>query len=57
MLVGTTEVIPHNLNPVWKALSISLRADSMVTVKCWDEDKLTSDDIVGEAEVCVCMCV
>eukprot|EP00802_Teleaulax_amphioxeia_P004845 Tamp_04849.p1 GENE.Tamp_04849~~Tamp_04849.p1 ORF type:complete len:440 (-),score=70.68 Tamp_04849:310-1629(-) len=53
LLVATTEVVPHNLNPVWKTLTVNVRHDLPVKIKCWDQDAFSSDDLIGEAEVSV----
>lgn len=37
LLVATTEVVPHNLNPVWKTLTVNVRHDLPVKIKCWDQ--------------------
>ena len=28
LVIGTTEVIPHNLNPVWAPVSVNLKPDT-----------------------------
>ena len=86
LVVATTEVVPHNLNPVWKTLSVTVRHGLPVKIKCWDkvpayvlmrvmcaylgvilscahwsdhivinniQDSISSDDLIGEAEVSV----
>jgi hypothetical protein len=37
LLVATTEVVPHNLNPVWKTLTVMVRHGLPVKIKCWDK--------------------
>ena len=50
-LVGQTEVIQHNLNPVWQPVSVTLALGRNVFIECMDKDEDSQDDVVGEAEV------
>jgi hypothetical protein len=51
MLIAQTEVIEHNLNPVWQPLTVTLALGSNVSIQCMDKDEGSQDDVVGEAEV------
>lgn len=52
-----TKFIPKTLNPVWEENRIftSLYSQNMTNpvlhVVCWDKDKLTADDYMGECEI------
>jgi hypothetical protein len=52
VLVATTEYIPHNLNPVWKTVTVTVRHGLPVKIKCWDKvniyiyDKTYDNDII-----------
>eukprot|EP00802_Teleaulax_amphioxeia_P007208 Tamp_07214.p1 GENE.Tamp_07214~~Tamp_07214.p1 ORF type:complete len:787 (-),score=101.51 Tamp_07214:185-2503(-) len=52
-LVGKTSVVPRSLNPVWEKIQVRLNPAAKVLIRCFDEDKLTADDLIGEAEVTV----
>ena len=50
--ITKTEVVNHNLNPVWKPLKlVFLDRWTPVLVQCWDKDTLTQDDLIGKNEV------
>jgi len=50
--LGRTDVVEHDLNPVWKPLQLVFRDKwTPVSVQCWDKDTMTSDDFIGENDV------
>lgn len=50
--IARTEVIDHDLNPVWKPLKLTfVDMWTPVSVQCWDKDTLTQDDFMGQNEV------
>ena len=54
-----TETIPNDLNPAWQPFSIDLDdlchgdLDAKLKIECWDEDKLSSNDMIGWIETTV----
>ena len=50
--VGRTPVIRRSLAPDWGSATLKLyQGCDFLTVQCWDNDTLTDDDIIGEAQV------
>ena len=54
-----TETIPNDLNPAWQPFSLDLDdlchgdLDAKFKIECWDEDKLSSNDMIGWIETTV----
>eukprot|EP00918_Siedleckia_nematoides_P098130 GHVU01214836.1.p1 GENE.GHVU01214836.1~~GHVU01214836.1.p1 ORF type:complete len:563 (+),score=135.63 GHVU01214836.1:54-1691(+) len=57
--VHKTETIPNNLNPVWKPFAVDMDRlcngdlDAKFKLECWDEDSMSSDDMIGWIETTV----
>jgi hypothetical protein len=50
--IAATEVIQKNLNPVWGPVVLEMPDEgSKILFECWDKDLLSSDDLIGTAEV------
>lgn len=49
--IGKTEVVLHNLNPLWPRLTVKLRLEGQILIKCFDYDVLSKDDYIGEVLV------
>jgi len=49
-----TSVINNNQNPMWNqsfSLSVSNPETEMLKIKCWDNDPMSFDDLIGEVDV------
>ena len=46
--MGKTEVVSHDLNPLWPRVSVKLKMKGEVTIKCFDYDFGRNDDLIGE---------
>jgi len=49
--IGKTEVVLHNLNPLWPRLMVKIKLEGQILIKCFDYDVLTKDDYIGEVVV------
>jgi len=47
---ASTSVMRKSLNPQWERVYVILDPTKKVLLKCYDEDKFTNDDLIGEAE-------
>ena len=45
--VATSEVIPHNLNPMWPGVTLNLKIGPDVLVQCFSHDLLHRDSLIG----------
>ena len=46
--LGKTEVVSHNLNPVWPCICLKLKKKRDVLIECFDYDFGRKDDLIGE---------
>ena len=50
LVKAATSVVKKSLNPQWARVYVTLDPTKKVLLKCYDEDKFTNDDLIGEAE-------
>ena len=53
--LGRTDTVMNNRNPIWQPVHFDFEMDvkSLVSVRCFDWDRLTRDDLIGTQDVSV----
>ena len=49
--IGRTNVVERDLNPTWDRIRLVLYANADVQIRCYDQDFLSADDLIGEVTV------